>query len=87
MAQYAGSVTEVSIGEGAKFTDFDIFFIGGGQDFEQEILLGDLQAARQMRLRRRLQTARHSSLSAADIRCWAATTRHGTVRCAISSAL
>ena len=77
------SVTEVSIGESAKFTDFDIFFIGGGQDFEQEIL----QAARQMRLRRRLQTARHSSLSAADIRCWAATTRHGTVRCAISSAL
>lgn len=36
------SVTEVSIGESAKFTDFDIFFIGGGQDFEQEILLGDL---------------------------------------------
>ena len=35
-------VTEVSIGESAKFTDFDIFFIGGGQDFEQEILLGDL---------------------------------------------
>lgn len=36
------SVTEVSICESAKFTDFDIFFIGGGQDFEQEILLGDL---------------------------------------------
>ena len=36
------SVTEVSIGESAKFTDFDIFFIGGGQDFEQEILLVDL---------------------------------------------
>ncbi len=36
------SVTEVSIGESAKFTDFDIFFIGGGQDFEQEILLEDL---------------------------------------------
>lgn len=36
------SITEVSIGETADFTDFDIFFIGGGQDFEQEILLGDL---------------------------------------------
>lgn len=36
------SVTEVSIGETADFTGFDIFFIGGGQDFEQEILLGDL---------------------------------------------
>ncbi len=36
------SITEISIGETADFTDFDIFFIGGGQDFEQEILLGDL---------------------------------------------
>lgn len=39
-------VTEVSIGESAKFTDFDIFFIGGGQDFEQEILLGDLAGSK-----------------------------------------
>lgn len=36
------SITEVSIGENADFTDFDIFFIGGGQDFEQGILLEDL---------------------------------------------
>lgn len=36
------SVTEVSIGESADFTQFDIFFIGGGQDFEQGILLDDL---------------------------------------------
>ena len=40
------SVTEVSIGETADFTGFDIFFIGGGQDFEQEILLGDLAAGK-----------------------------------------
>lgn len=36
------SITEISIGETADFTDFDIFFIGGGQDFEQGILLEDL---------------------------------------------
>ncbi len=35
-------VTEVSIGDTADFKDFDIFFIGGGQDFEQGILLDDL---------------------------------------------
>ena len=35
-------VTEVSIGGTANFNDFDIFFIGGGQDFEQGILLDDL---------------------------------------------
>ena len=32
-------VTEVTVGEQADFTQFDLFFIGGGQDFEQEVLL------------------------------------------------
>ncbi len=36
------SVTELPIGEQADFTQFDLFFIGGGQDFEQEVLLADL---------------------------------------------
>ena len=35
-------VTEVTVGEQADFTQFDLFFIGGGQDFEQEVLLRDL---------------------------------------------
>ena len=35
-------VTELPIGETADFTQFDLFFIGGGQDFEQEVLLSDL---------------------------------------------
>ena len=35
-------VTELPIGHNAKLTDFDMFFIGGGQDFEQEVLLDDL---------------------------------------------
>lgn len=35
-------VTDVPIGEKASLTDFDLVFIGGGQDFEQEVLLHDL---------------------------------------------
>ena len=35
-------VTRLPIGETADLTKFDLFFIGGGQDFEQEVLLEDL---------------------------------------------
>lgn len=34
--------TGVSIGESLRASDYDLFFIGGGQDFEQEVLLSDL---------------------------------------------
>ena len=34
--------TGVPIGAKLRAADFDRFFIGGGQDFEQEVLLGDL---------------------------------------------
>lgn len=36
------SVTELPLGESADLSQFDLFFIGGGQDFEQEVLLEDL---------------------------------------------
>lgn len=35
-------ITELPLGATADMTQFDLFFIGGGQDFEQEVLLGDL---------------------------------------------
>ncbi len=35
-------VTRLPIGAHADFSRFDLFFIGGGQDFEQEVLLPDL---------------------------------------------
>lgn len=38
----SAQVTALPIGETADFTDFDLFFIGGGQDFEQGVLLEDL---------------------------------------------
>lgn len=39
-------VTELPIGATADFTKFDLFFIGGGQDFEQEVLLEDLRRSK-----------------------------------------
>ena len=36
------SVTRLPIGETAHLSEFDLVFIGGGQDFEQEVLLEDL---------------------------------------------
>ena len=39
-------ITEVPAGAKADFTQFDLVFIGGGQDFEQEVLLGDLKSGK-----------------------------------------
>ena len=36
------TTTGVSIGEKLHASEFDLFFIGGGQDFEQEVLLRDI---------------------------------------------
>lgn len=38
------SIKEKPIGEQIKLSEYDLFFIGGGQDFEQQILLDDLKA-------------------------------------------
>lgn len=45
------SVTPIRVGEHALLTDFDLFFLGGGQDFEQTVLLRDLAAGRAKELR------------------------------------
>jgi CobQ-like glutamine amidotransferase family enzyme len=39
-------LTLLPIGANADFTRFDLFFIGGGQDFEQEVLLADLHSGK-----------------------------------------
>lgn len=39
-------VDELKIGEKKDLTAYDLFFIGGGQDFEQEVLLGDLNSGK-----------------------------------------
>lgn len=35
-------IAEISVGDQLNYDDYDIFFIGGGQDFEQGVLLEDL---------------------------------------------
>ena len=40
------NVDECSIGQPLDVDKYDIFFIGGGQDFEQEVLLGDLNSGK-----------------------------------------
>ncbi len=40
------SVTEIKLGDSSSLSDYDLFFIGGGQDFEQEVLLSDLKAGK-----------------------------------------
>ena len=45
------SVTPLPLGAGGDLTDCDLIFIGGGQDFEQELLLADLALGRGASLR------------------------------------
>lgn len=49
------NVTELCIGESADFTAFDFFFIGGGQDFEQAVLLEDLSKGKSADIRSAVQ--------------------------------
>ena len=44
-------VTRVMIGDSLKLSDYDLLFIGGGQDFEQEVLLPDLQSGKDREIR------------------------------------
>ena len=45
------SVTELPLGVTDDLTGYDLFFIGGGQDFEQTVLLSDLGAGRKENIR------------------------------------
>jgi CobQ-like glutamine amidotransferase family enzyme len=45
------TTTGVSIGQPLRAADYDLFFVGGGQDFEQEVLLKDLAGAKTAELK------------------------------------
>lgn len=49
------SVTEAPIGTQINPNDSDFFFIGGGQDFEQEVLLKDLAAGKAEAIRKAVE--------------------------------
>ena len=44
-------ITELPLGVRDDLTSYDLFFIGGGQDFEQTVLLSDLSAGRAANIR------------------------------------
>lgn len=44
-------IEEIGIGDHRSLADCDLFFIGGGQDFEQEVLLEDLRSGRGAEIR------------------------------------
>ena len=44
-------VTDVPIGTALHAAEFDLMFLGGGQDFEQEVLLADLAGAKTAELK------------------------------------
>ena len=46
-----GKVTRLPIGSDAPLSDFDLVFIGGGQDFEQQVLLEDLHRGKDREIR------------------------------------
>ena len=45
------AITKLPIGSRSSLAWFDLFFIGGGQDFEQEVLLSDLHKGKAASLR------------------------------------
>ena len=45
------NIDECSIGQPLNADKYDIFFIGGGQDFEQEVLLRDLSSGKAQNIR------------------------------------
>ncbi len=45
------SVDSIKIGEKKNLAEYDLFFIGGGQDFEQEVLLADLKSGKDREIR------------------------------------
>ena len=51
-------IREVSIGDKVDFNDFDLFFIGGGQDFEQGVLLEDLEKGKADDIRASIEDGR-----------------------------
>ena len=54
----ACEITSLRIGEKADLTRYDLFFIGGGQDFEQEVLLEDLRKGKKEELKAAVEDGR-----------------------------
>ncbi len=51
-------VDKVGIGDSTDLSEYDLFFIGGGQDFEQEVLLGDLAGGKGAQIKAAVEDGR-----------------------------
>lgn len=80
-------VDRITMGKSFNADDYDILFIGGGQDFEQDVLLEDLKRARIRKLNVLLIRARLCLLSAAATKCSANIIKLMTAKCLNISAL
>lgn len=69
------TVDEISVGDPFDHTKYDLLFIGGGQDFEQEVLLEDLHRGKDEEIRRAVADGTVCWRSAAVTKCWASITR------------
>lgn len=49
-------VANISVGDSFNYEDYDIFFIGGGQDFEQGVLLNDLRKGKAEQIKAAIET-------------------------------
>ena len=45
----------ISVGDKFNYNEYDIVFIGGGQDFEQEILLSDLSIEKKKNIKNNIK--------------------------------
>ena len=64
----------IGMGDAVPAGDVDLFYVGGGQDREQELVAHDLAAQGRARCARRSRAAPRSSRSAAATSCSAAST-------------
>ena len=72
------SVTELPMGQCQPFSVFDLFFIGGGQDFDQQVLMDDLKGKKRLKFAVQLRMEKHFSPSAEGISCLETGTVPGT---------
>ena len=49
---------QITMGKAFNADDFDIFFIGGGQDFEQDVLLDDLTKGKDVQINKAIHSGR-----------------------------
>ena len=77
------NVEGCSIGETLDANRYDIFFIGGGQDFEQEVLLKDLGTGKAAEIRAAVEDEKTFLAICGAIRCLASIIRPGMVSSSI----